>query len=227
MKRPITKPESTPAKPKVTADRTLHIEEPWSMTWMEYVDEMLEFLKTRIGPGHPLHRKKRPATRATTFEAADFTRECPIETGMLSCRAMTRTRRPCCSAFSTSPGSVQRGSPLVFFDRSNRHQDSTPNPRLWRGFDVALTVCVISTHSPLVYHAHMPERILERTTGRPMPPLDPAVSSLKPSRVWGCLYGGGPVALARAKCSAVCQLCYGIAGKNTAGLRSRHEARFP
>lgn len=25
---------------------------------MEYVDEMLEFLKTQIGPGHPLHRKK-------------------------------------------------------------------------------------------------------------------------------------------------------------------------
>jgi hypothetical protein len=40
------------------ADRTLHIEWPWSMTWMEYVDEMLEFLKSRIGPGHPLHRKK-------------------------------------------------------------------------------------------------------------------------------------------------------------------------
>ena len=58
MKRPTTKPESAPAKPKATADRTLHIEWPWSMTWMEYVDEMLEFLKTQIGPGHPLHRKK-------------------------------------------------------------------------------------------------------------------------------------------------------------------------
>ena len=42
MKRPTT-------KPKATADRTLHIEWPWSMTWMEYVDEMLEFLKTHIG----------------------------------------------------------------------------------------------------------------------------------------------------------------------------------
>ncbi len=25
---------------------------------MEYVDEMLAFLKSQIGPGHPLHRKK-------------------------------------------------------------------------------------------------------------------------------------------------------------------------
>ena len=58
MKRPTTKPESAPAKPKATADRTLQIEWPWSMTWMEYVDDMLEFLKTQIGPGHPLHRKK-------------------------------------------------------------------------------------------------------------------------------------------------------------------------
>jgi hypothetical protein len=58
MKRPTTKPENAPAKPKATADQTLHIEEPWSMTWMEYVDEMLGFLKTQIGPGHPLHRKK-------------------------------------------------------------------------------------------------------------------------------------------------------------------------
>lgn len=58
MKRPTTKPENASAKPKATADRTLHIEEPWSMTWMEYVDEMLEFLKAQIGPGHPLHRKK-------------------------------------------------------------------------------------------------------------------------------------------------------------------------
>ena len=58
MKRPTAKPEKAPAKPKATADRTLHIEWPWSMTWMEYVDEMLEFLKTQIGPGHPLHRKK-------------------------------------------------------------------------------------------------------------------------------------------------------------------------
>ena len=58
MKRPTTKPEKAPANPKAAADRTLHIEWPWSMTWMEYVDEMLEFLKTRIGPGHPLHRKK-------------------------------------------------------------------------------------------------------------------------------------------------------------------------
>jgi hypothetical protein len=58
MKRKATKPENAPAKPKAAADRTLHIKEPWSMTWMEYVDEMLEYLKTRIGPGHPLHRKK-------------------------------------------------------------------------------------------------------------------------------------------------------------------------
>jgi len=25
---------------------------------MEYVDEMVEFLESQIGPGHPLHRKK-------------------------------------------------------------------------------------------------------------------------------------------------------------------------
>jgi hypothetical protein len=35
MKRKTTKPENAPAKPKATADRTLHIEEPWSMTWMK------------------------------------------------------------------------------------------------------------------------------------------------------------------------------------------------
>src|ERR1035437_2716948 len=58
MTCPTTKPENAPAKPKATADQTLHIEEPWSMTWMEYVDEMLGFLKTQIGPDHPLHRKK-------------------------------------------------------------------------------------------------------------------------------------------------------------------------
>ena len=46
MKRRTAKPKDAPAKPKATADRTLHIEEPWSMTWMEYVDEMLESLKT-------------------------------------------------------------------------------------------------------------------------------------------------------------------------------------
>jgi hypothetical protein len=58
MKRSPTKPEKGPAKPKTTADRTLHIEWLWSMTWLEYVDEMLEFLKTQIGPGHRLHHKK-------------------------------------------------------------------------------------------------------------------------------------------------------------------------
>ena len=58
MKRPTTKPKKAPATPKATADRTLHIEWPWSMTWMEYVDEMLAFLKSQIGPGHPLHGKK-------------------------------------------------------------------------------------------------------------------------------------------------------------------------
>jgi hypothetical protein len=58
MKRRTTKPDNGPAKPKATADQTLHIEWPWSMTWMEYVDEMLIFLKTQVGPGHPLHHKK-------------------------------------------------------------------------------------------------------------------------------------------------------------------------
>jgi hypothetical protein len=45
-------------EPKATADQNLHIEWPWRMTWMEYVDEMLAFLKSQIGPGHPLYRKK-------------------------------------------------------------------------------------------------------------------------------------------------------------------------
>jgi hypothetical protein len=58
MKRTATKSENASANSTATAERTLHIEWPWSMTWMEYVDEMLAFLKTRIGPGHPLHRKK-------------------------------------------------------------------------------------------------------------------------------------------------------------------------
>ena len=58
MKRPTTNPKKAPANPNAAADRTLHIEWPWSMTWMEYVDEMLAFLKSQIGPGHPLHRKK-------------------------------------------------------------------------------------------------------------------------------------------------------------------------
>jgi len=54
MKRKNTKPKSTPAKPRATADQTLHIEWPWSMTWGERMDEMLAFLKSQIGPGHPL-----------------------------------------------------------------------------------------------------------------------------------------------------------------------------
>ncbi len=57
-KRPTAKAEKAPAKPLAAADRTLHIECPWSMTWMEYVDEMLDFLQTQVGSGHPLHRKK-------------------------------------------------------------------------------------------------------------------------------------------------------------------------
>jgi hypothetical protein len=40
------------------SDQTLHVHWPWSMTWMECVDEMLAFLKSQIGPGHPLYRKK-------------------------------------------------------------------------------------------------------------------------------------------------------------------------
>jgi hypothetical protein len=58
MKRKDTKPESAPAKSRATADQTLHIEWPWSMTWGEHMDAMLAFLKTQVGPGHPLHRKK-------------------------------------------------------------------------------------------------------------------------------------------------------------------------
>lgn len=58
MKRKSAKPETASDDATPAPGRTLHIEPPWSMTWMEYVDEMLEFLKSQIGPGHPLHRKK-------------------------------------------------------------------------------------------------------------------------------------------------------------------------
>ena len=58
MKRQTPKLDDGSAKPKATTDRTLRIEWPWSMTWRESVDEMLVFLKSQIGPGHPLHRKK-------------------------------------------------------------------------------------------------------------------------------------------------------------------------
>lgn len=58
MKPRKKKPEEAATESRPTADRTLHIEWPWSMTWMEYVDEMLAFLKSQIGPGHPLHGKK-------------------------------------------------------------------------------------------------------------------------------------------------------------------------
>jgi hypothetical protein len=58
MKRKAPKFQNTTDESTPAADRTLHIEPPWSMTWMEYVDEMLDFLKSQIGPGHPLHRKK-------------------------------------------------------------------------------------------------------------------------------------------------------------------------
>lgn len=50
MKRKASKPESGSATPKTATDQTLHIEWPWSMTWMEYVDEMLALLKSQIGP---------------------------------------------------------------------------------------------------------------------------------------------------------------------------------
>ncbi len=58
MKRQSGEPENAAVNATPAGDRTLHIEWPWSMTWMEYVDEMLDFLKSQIGPGHPLHRKK-------------------------------------------------------------------------------------------------------------------------------------------------------------------------
>ncbi len=58
MKRKSPRPQKTAVQAAPTADRTLHIEWPWSMTWSEYVDEMLAFLKSQIGPGHPLHRRK-------------------------------------------------------------------------------------------------------------------------------------------------------------------------
>ena len=58
MKRKSSKSVNAANQTAPTADRTLHIEWPWSMTWMEYVDEMLAFLKSQIGPGHPLHGKK-------------------------------------------------------------------------------------------------------------------------------------------------------------------------
>ena len=58
MKRKSAKHQNVTSQAAPTKDRTLHIEWPWSMTWMEYVDEMLAFLKSRIGPGHPLHGRK-------------------------------------------------------------------------------------------------------------------------------------------------------------------------
>ena len=58
MERKPVKPGKSADQPAPANDRTLHIEPPWSMTWMEYVDEMLVFLKRQVGPGHPLHRKK-------------------------------------------------------------------------------------------------------------------------------------------------------------------------
>ena len=58
MKRKTVKSGTTSAESNPAADQTLNIEWPWSMTWMEFVDEMLAFLKTQIGPGHPLHRKR-------------------------------------------------------------------------------------------------------------------------------------------------------------------------
>lgn len=58
MKRKSTKPAKIPAKPEGKPDQTLRIEWPWSMTWIECMDEMLAFLKSQIGPGHPLYRKK-------------------------------------------------------------------------------------------------------------------------------------------------------------------------
>ena len=58
MKPKKMKSENAAAKTAPAADRTLQIEWPWSMTWMEYVDEMLDFLNSQLGPGHPLHRKK-------------------------------------------------------------------------------------------------------------------------------------------------------------------------
>jgi hypothetical protein len=64
MKTPLKKPQhvsasKTPAKEvEPSPDKTLNIRWPWAMTWMESVDEMLEALKDRIGPGHPLHGRK-------------------------------------------------------------------------------------------------------------------------------------------------------------------------
>ncbi len=58
MKRKSAKAQKGAEQTAPTTDRTLHIEWPWSMTWMEYVDEMLDSLKSQIGPGHPLHRRK-------------------------------------------------------------------------------------------------------------------------------------------------------------------------
>jgi hypothetical protein len=59
MKRPKTPSKSKAAiETEPFAERTLDIKWPWSMTWMEQVDEMLDTLKSRIGPGHPLHGRK-------------------------------------------------------------------------------------------------------------------------------------------------------------------------
>ncbi len=53
-----TPPRNVPGNPGGGADRTLHIKPPWSMTLLEDVDEMLAYLESRTGPGHPLHGRK-------------------------------------------------------------------------------------------------------------------------------------------------------------------------
>ena len=58
MKRETTGQNAERTKFREATDQTLRIQWPWSMTWSEYMDEMLAYLRTMIGPGHPLHRKK-------------------------------------------------------------------------------------------------------------------------------------------------------------------------
>lgn len=58
MKPKPSKLDDDSTLPTASSDQVLRIEWPWSMTWSEYIDEMLAYLRTKIGPGHPLHKKK-------------------------------------------------------------------------------------------------------------------------------------------------------------------------
>lgn len=158
MKRSTKKPEKAPVEPKAIADQTLQIEWPWRMTWMEYEDEMLAFLKTQVGPGHPLHRKKMYVSAVNKDadawyvegEKEDFYAivyfgrkkrygsrmmpECEIlaDWDAVLQRFAADHAKAMSSLWSAPPTTRPSGPLLVFLDRLDRHQNSTPNPVCWR-----------------------------------------------------------------------------------------------